>query len=210
MHKYHKLLQNLVKLIAFSLISWAIAACDSEKSQVYLGIQANTKATAELTEDLLHSIGRRIKGNRMTIDILKGDAAQTTYSNPISKQILQELRGKIDPNPHTPKMDIIPSSDRALVAAFQRFKDLARANPNQELHGYILTPGTTDEITLEQIKTICQELASQTQGDRFHIYLVGLTEENRLKTVSALHPIRANAYSAGQSFSEVQKLIRQF
>lgn len=210
MHKYHKLLQNSVKLIAFFLISFAIAACDSEKSQVYLGIQANTKATAELTEDLLHSIGKRTKGNLMSIDILKGDSAQTIYSNSISKQTLQELREKIDPNPNTPKMDIIPSSDRALVAGLQRFKDLARANPNQEFHAYILTPGTTDETTLEQIKTICQELASQTQGDRFHIYLLGLTEENRLKTVSALHPIRANAYSAGQSFSEMQKLIRQF
>ncbi len=162
MQIYHKLFQHLTKLITFFLISFAIAACDSEKSQVYLGIQANTKATAQLTEDLLHAIGKRTKGNLMSIDLLKGDSAQTIYSNPISKQTLQELWEKIEPNPNTPEMDIIPSSDRALVAGLQRFKDLAQANPNQEFHAYILTPGTTDQTTLEQIKTICQELASQT------------------------------------------------
>jgi hypothetical protein len=199
-----------LKSIAFLLISLFVAGCDPEKSEVYLGIQPNTETTAQLTEDVWHFMAKRSRNSRISIDLLKGDSAQTIYSNPANKRALQELRQTIDPNPNTPEMDIIPSSDRALVAAFQRFKDLAIANGDKsEFHAYILTAGTTDERTLSQLKTICEKLAEQTDSD-FHIYLIGLTEANRLKTVSALHPIAAHAHSAGESFSEVQKLIRKF
>lgn len=200
------------KAIALFLISLFVAGCDPEKSEVYLGIQPNTETTAQLTEDVWHFMAKRSRNNRISIDLLKGDSAQTIYSNPANKRSLQELREAIDPNPNTPEMDMIPSSDLALIAAFQRFKDLAIANNGKtEFHAYILTPGTTDERTLSQLKTICEQLAEKTEGEgNFHIYLIGLTEANRLKTVSALHPIAANAYSAGQSFAEVQKLIRKF
>ena len=188
--------------------------CDRQSSKhIYLGIQLNSPEMAQLSDSIYHQVTRRGgKGKRFSIDLLDGNEANNFFSNTASRKDLRELRKHpdFDRDRQTPGLDPIPSDDEALIAGFQRAKDLIVSNGGrEEFSAYIVTSGTTNPDTIAKIRYICQQLAAE--GDKtgdYRLYVIGLDSSKRLSTVSALSPIAAHAVAANGE-GEWEDLIKR-
>ncbi|MDF5730604.1 MAG: hypothetical protein PUP92_21920 [Rhizonema sp. PD38] len=155
-----------------------------ERSQfkAYIALEANSQETAELSQNILYRLGRRIKNQWTAVDIFVGNKVQNLYSHAARRQDLEALSQRVN---------VIQSSDKALIQAIQRFKDQVEQNKQQSVYGFIVTKGTSNPSTLAAISQICQKLA-QTNSTKMHIAIIGLASENRLPMSTAVASVHDN------------------
>jgi thymidylate synthase len=194
-------------ILSLYLLSLLLIGCNQEtKPIIYVALQNNSPENAVLSEDFLYKLARRAKRQFFVIDQLKQDQVHNIYSNPANRRSIQQI--EIDPNPNTKNIEFTPSNDQALIQAFQRINDLTDRATEQPLYVYILTPGTTDITTLNQIKYLCEKIAQKPNSNNVHIHLIGLNPHNRVPTSTALSPVKANAKSAGIAYEEWNQFLR--
>lgn len=195
-------------LLSLYLLSLLLIGCEPEiKPTIYVALQTNSSENAELAENFMYSLSRQAKRQSFIIDQLKQDQANNIYSNPANRRGLQQI--KVDPDPTTKIVEPIYSNDQALIQAFQRINDLTDSADVQPLYVYILTSGTTDPNTLNNIKYLCEKIAKKANSQNLHVYLIGLNPHNRVPTATALSPIKANSKSAGISYEEWNQFLRE-
>lgn len=197
-----------------ALISALITGCISDPkpadSEVYLALQPNSPQAALTVEDVLHSFSKQVRPHhRVIIDYLSNNSTQNLHSNPITRRGVQDIRNRIDPNPKTPELEPISSSDEALIQAFKRANDLVIQNAGRcKLNIYIVSKGSKNPETLARIRQIFAHLSQTNRNPNFQIYLIGLSEEYRLPMTSAVAPIAAHVHSAGMEHYEWSKHLK--
>ena len=155
-----------------------------ERSQfkAYIALEANSPETAELSQNILYRLGRQIKNQWTAVDIFVGNKVQNLYSHAAKRRELEALSQQVN---------VIQSSDKALIQAIQRFKDEVEQNKQQSVYGFIVTKGTSNPSTLAAIRQICQKMA-QTNSTKMHLAIIGLASENRLPMSTAVASIHYN------------------
>lgn len=196
--------------------------CSEPKRQkvfVQSVLQPNNPEVARLTEDKLHMLSRRVQPKHVVeISLLSGaGSVEVLYSASATRQAMQEMHWRVDSNPDTVELDPTPSDETALVNGVQRLPDRIKAMPaGQELHFYLVTEGTSDPRIIAQLQAITASLASEDLS-QVHIYVIGLSEQNRLNFSAAFSPIASNLQLGGGSLhfanssdSEWMPLVRKF
>lgn len=197
--------------VILALMTGCIPDPNPANSEVYLALQPNSPPAALTVEDVLHSLSKQVRPHhRVIIDHLIKNSAQNLHSNPITRQGVQDIRNRIDPNPQTPELEPISSSDEALIQAFKRANDLVIQNAGRcKLHIYIVSKGSKNPETLARIRQIFAHLSQTNRNPNFRVYLIGLSEEYRLPMTSAVAPIAAHVHSAGMVQYEWSRHLRK-
>lgn len=171
---------------------------ESSQSKAYIALEANSRETAELSQNILYRLGGRIKNQWATVDIFVGNKVQNLYSHAARRRDLEALSQRVN---------IIPSSDEALIQAIQRFKDQVEHNKQRSIYGFIVTKGTSNPSTLAAIRQICRKLA-QTNSTKMHIAIIGLALENRLPMSTAVASVHDNVQFTGTAEEEWIQLMK--
>jgi hypothetical protein len=124
---------------------------------------------------------------------------------------MQDMHWEVDSNSDTVELDPTPSTETALVNGIQRLRDRIQALPKgQELHFYLVTEGTTNPTVTSRIQAITASLADEDLSQT-HIYVIGLSEKNRLEFSTAFHPIAERMiFTSSNSDGEWHPLVRKF
>jgi len=183
-----------------------------QKVFVQLVLQPSTPESALVTEDLLHLLSKRVRPKHF-VEISRLSSTgnvEVLYSATATKQAMQAMHWEVDSKPDTVELDPTPSPDDALVNGTQRLRDRIKALPSgQELHFYLVTEGTANPEIISQLKAVTSSFAGE-ELSQVHIYVIGLSEQNRLALSNAFTPVENNVYFAGQDPSEWMPLVRNF
>ncbi|GEM_PF-5660089 len=167
-------------------------------SKAYIALETNSPETAELSQNILYSLARRTKNQWTAVDVFVGENVQNLYSQSAKRRALEDLSKQVKTT---------PSSDHALIQAFQRFKDEVEQNKQKHVFGLIVTKGSGNSSSLVAIRQICQKLA-QAHTTNMHIAIIGLSPENRLLMSAAISPLKPYVQFASTSQSEWHQLIK--
>lgn len=164
--------------------------------EVYIGLELNSQQDVKLAKTFLHKTSKKADNNLFHIDILTGDDVAYIYSDSYNKKAVRDIIQE--------KLEKKESSDKALEKAFNRVKNLViKSKTNEDLYAYIVSSGTSNENTIQQIKQIIDDFASnQTKSKKLHLYLIGLTDENRTLLVDNALKSLPNTKHSSSTFSE--------
>lgn len=186
----------------------ALAGCSScpdlTPPTVYVGVQANTEEEKTLAKSFLYEAYKESKdGNTFIVDLLKGDTTVRLLSkSSIDREAILKAIEKVEDT---------QSTDLAITSFFQRVKDLSEyENSDEELHAYLISSGTSNEATLTSISKTLEDLGNSDHQDNVYLYVLGLSEDNRLNISDSLNPLRERAEAVGVDPSEWQSLSTQY
>jgi hypothetical protein len=80
----------------------------------------------------------------------------------------------------------------------------SRRSEAKPVVGFILTPGTANSITLQSFTRLSQELVKFPQT---HVFVVGVSKENRIPLSEAFKPIRERVDFASSASSEWLQIV---
>ena len=110
------------------------------------------------------------------VDELREGVPVNLFSEQTNSFVLKDLMDSIT---------VSPSEDQALIASINR---VALLGKDQELvTAIIISSGTVDKNSLSQIKAVAQKIQPNT-----HLYILGVSEENRLPMSQAFSNVKGN------------------
>ncbi|MDJ0797873.1 MAG: hypothetical protein QNJ51_13835 [Calothrix sp. MO_167.B12] len=171
-------LQNILSksiLLAASIILLTSCIDSSEKCspEVYIGLQLNSQQDVKLAKTFLYEASKNADNNLFHVDVFRGDNIAYMFSDPYNKKAIRDIIQK--------ELEEKESNDKALINAFIRVTNLVIDSKNdKDLYAYIVSSGTSDKNTIQQIKKIVDDFAkNQNKLQKLHLYLIGLTTDNR-------------------------------
>ncbi len=178
-------------LLGFSLLCIPfIPGCDSppERHQtVYVALESNTSEEKLFSQDVLYEMSENFSGrSQIVIDELKGKSTVNVFSDKASSHALREA---ID------VVEITLSDDEALVSAIHRAALLGQ--DNKPVFAVLVTSGTIDKQSIAKIRAATKDIKENT-----FLYVIGVTEENRLPMSNAFSEVRGNV-KLGSSETEM-------
>lgn len=184
----------------------------SEPAIVQLVLQPKTAELTSTTEDVIHVLSRRVRPNHwVEISIISQQAnPEILLSKQANRRSIQQLRSQLDPNPQTPELEPIPSSDTAIVSAIQRFGDhVAETNGKQPIYCYVVTDGTSNPQVIAKLREISKTL-KQYNLETAHLFVLGLNPKHRLSMAEGFAPIGDRVEFASNNYDEWVQLLRKF
>ena len=172
------MIKQLVSLaLGLSVLSTGCVIEPIEKNTVYLGIEANTDEEKLFSQDVMHELSRGLSGkHQIVVDELREGVPVNLFSEQTNSFVLKDLMDSIT---------VSPSEDQALIASINR---VALLGKDQELvTAIIISSGTVDKNSLSQIKAVAQKIQPNT-----HLYILGVSEENRLPMSQAFSNVKGN------------------
>ena len=172
------MIKQLVSLaLGLSVLSTGCVIEPIEKNTVYLGIEANTDEEKLFSQDVMHELSRGLSGkHQIVVDELREGVPVNLFSEQTNSFVLKDLMDSIT---------VSPSEDQALIASINR---VALLGKDQELvTAIIISSGTVDKNSLSQIKAVAQKIQPNT-----HLYILGVSEENRLHRSQAFSNVKGN------------------
>ena len=148
-----------------------------EKNTVYLGIEANTDEEKLFSQDVMHELSRGLSGkHQIVVDELREGVPVNLFSEQTNSFALKDLMNSIT---------VSPSEDQALIASINRVALLGK--DQESVTAIIISSGTVDKNSLSQIKAVAQKIQPNT-----HLYILGVSEENRLPMSQAFSNVKGN------------------
>jgi hypothetical protein len=169
---------------------------------IYIGVQANSPTHTSLAQDLLYQVARKTHANQwIVIDLMRSEKGDNLFSSPPTRRAIQEVMTHFEAETE--------SSDRAIIQSFNHLVELAIEKQGRSFHGYLVTSGTSNPATLNELRSLATKLADQKLPN-VHVYVVGLSANNRIKMSEAMKPLARCIQFAGESDTEWVQLVKQF
>ncbi|MEP0810037.1 hypothetical protein [Coleofasciculus sp. FACHB-SPT9] len=180
-------------------------------SLVQFVFQPNTPEIVSTTEDILYYTSEKVRSHQLVeVSFISDSGINVVFSKRPTRRAIQELRNVIDGDQSTSKIDPISSNETQLIASVQRFRDrVLTSNGEQPIHFYIVTNGTSDPQIIERVREICSSLSKQNLQNA-HLYLLGLSSNNRLPISQGFTPISDHVEFASADYNEWIQLLRKF
>lgn len=136
----------------------------------------------------------------ISLDSFSDETTEVHYSGVSSSQVVEEfLVTRLGD-------DVIPSTDKALLAAAQRVSDYAHDLDGKErLIAVLLTEGTKNKETIDALTTIVETLPSDGSTT---VYIAGVSSKYVSSITPVFHTMPANARVIGQFKSDLKTLLR--
>ncbi|MBE9114870.1 hypothetical protein IQ249_03065 [Lusitaniella coriacea LEGE 07157] len=174
-------------------------------------LQPNTSESASLTEDFLYFFSREVRPHHwVEVSVVTNSGVEVFYSKQATRRAIQNLRESIDGDKSTDQLDPTPSDKARLVEGLQRFSDrVVDTQGKHSIYFYMVTEGTTDPEAITHIREIAKRLSKQNL-ENAHLYILGLSSNNRLPLTAALAPIGDRVEFASADYDEWIQLLRKF
>jgi hypothetical protein len=174
-----------VGLLNFPRFSKFSSNSSQLNTQIYIAYQLKTKQVVDMIPDLNHKFSQNINSASVNVDILKNNQVLSNSYGPSSEGSIEELNKQLH---------LTPSDDRALIKAINRVKKLLKEQQDtyaekQDFSAFIVSEGSKEHTTLEEIRQISQEIADK-EPKNFHLYLIGVNPDLKIEFSAAFEPIK--------------------
>ena len=149
------------------------------KKTAYLAIAINNEDELKFVQNFSYVIAKKVGDSKIIVDTLNGQNIENLFSGDASRQSVQDI---------STNFKVSPSSDKAIVQAFNRMLEIGDKNGQRPLYAYILTSGTSDPATLAEIHAISVAFAKK-KVPNVYFHIVGLSPPHRLEMSKAIAPL---------------------
>jgi hypothetical protein len=197
--------------IGFALFAlFGCAPQEKEQFNVYISVHNNKPEISSLSHSFLYTFSKRVNPSfSVAVEQARGNKVVSLFSQFPTRRAIGEVSNLLDGNPTTTTLDPVPSQDKTLASAMQRVLDHARKGKSKNVlvKAFILTEGTANPLVLRQLNQVSRKLAKDDL--KVHLYLIGISSQNRLPMSRAFSPLKDSVFLAGNNNYEWNRYLRQ-